>query len=175
MLIICRALIEIEYASLRNAGLKLDEESLKGRLSSYIMAESFTEYFRKQMLWISENYDDVSDGINTELKIVRTLYKHTIPKFLSLLQDIVDHKLKHSQKKCDYGFFISTFENLHLTPNLAVLEEMGVPIQILDKITINYDSETNFEDSILLIKKSLSRMNISDFEMSFLNTALYQN
>lgn len=175
MLIICRALITIEYASLRNTGLKPDEESLKGRLSTYIMAKNFTEYFRKQMLWISENHEDISDGINTELKVIRTLYKHTIPKFLSLLQDIVDHKLKYTDKKCDYGFFISTFENLHLNPNLAVLEEMGVPIQILDKIIINYDSEMNFEDNILLIKNSLPIMDLSDFEMDFLNAALYQN
>lgn len=174
MLLICRALISVESASLRSCSIRDDEEALKGRLSSYIMSGSFTEYLKRQLLWVNENYDEVSDGVSNELKIVRVLYKYTIPKFLSLLWDIVEYRClgTNNLSPAGYSYLISIFENMHLHPNLSIFEEMGVPIQILDKISSHYDADLSFEEIYSSIKNNRIPKVLTEFERDFLIKAL---
>lgn len=61
---------------------------------------------------------------------------------------------------------------MHLHPNLSIFEEMGVPIQILDKISSHYDADLSFEEIYSSIKNNRIPKVLTEFERDFLIKAL---
>ncbi|EGC0981166.1 hypothetical protein H8440_004169, partial [Escherichia coli] len=52
----------------------------------------------------------------------------------------------------DYGFLASQIENYHLNPSFAVLEEMGIPVQLLERLSSDIKEALELEDLIEKVK-----------------------
>jgi len=111
------------------------------KLASYSSAVSYSEYLKSQIdrarKWVSE--DDrrsLSVAINNDLKLITNTFGYTLPKVLSLMEDVVKyHALKRGiLSKVDYTHVKLTFENFHLPPGVSALEEIGIPIQTLHRL-----------------------------------------
>ncbi|EKS6888437.1 DEAD/DEAH box helicase [Enterobacter bugandensis] len=153
-------------------------EHISGMLFSYINAETHQTYFDSQLSRIINSQisePEISELINRELKIIRNVFSYSIPKSLALQQDIINFI---SQKRklnltADYSFIINIFEKFHLPGNISALEEMGVPLQILQKINFPDDAIVDINKCIEYIKnvyflnKTLSRL-----ERKFIERAL---
>ncbi|WP_447043732.1 DEAD/DEAH box helicase [Vreelandella sp. H-I2] len=141
----------VEYGSLQKLSLHFyDNEDLKNRMAWYIYAQNHTSYIRERLQYIYKNYLDTqmrSRATDKELKIVRNIFKHAIPRTLMLLQDLLNHELNNLDidKKADYGYLIHIFENSHLPPTFSALEEMGVAIETLEKIVSERLSKKSIE------------------------------
>jgi len=72
-----------------------------------------------------------------------------------LYQDLINFELYSLgiAKEADYGYLIHKFENSNLPTNFTALEEMGVPIETLDKVKTLQLSELEIEDLCLEMKK----------------------
>ncbi|EEV6176767.1 TPA: DEAD/DEAH box helicase [Escherichia coli] len=144
----------IEQGAVRNAGFKIDEEVISAKFFSYVNANTFQEYLRSEITWIKENRDDVSKALNSELKFIKNIYGYSLPKFLNLAQDIVN-TINYENKydfSADYGFLASQIENYHLNPSFAVLEEMGIPVQLLERLSSDIKEALELEDLIEKVK-----------------------
>jgi hypothetical protein len=90
--------------------------------------------------------ENLSTCINDDLKIAGNIFGHTIPKVLAILEDVV--KLYQSAHqipgKIDYSKLRSIFEHYHLPAGLAGLEEMGIPIQTLQRLA----AQTTFPEDL---------------------------
>lgn len=111
------------------------------KLAGYLNAPSYSEYLKSQIAYArsriaEEEKRTLSFSLNNDLKIISNTFGYTLPKLLSLLEDIVKH---HSQKrgirsKIDYTHVKMTFESFHLPPGVNALEETGIPIQTLHRL-----------------------------------------
>ncbi|WP_174893455.1 helicase-related protein [Klebsiella pneumoniae] len=113
-------------------------EHISGMLFSYINAETHQTYFDSQLSRIINSQisePEISELINRELKIIRNVFSYSIPKSLALQQDIINFicQKRKLNLTADYSFIINIFEKFHLPGNISALEEMGVPLQILQK------------------------------------------
>lgn len=154
MLLLSSLFLYMEQGVVRNAGFKIDEEIISAKFFSYVNAESFQQYLMSEINWIKEHRDDVSKALNSELKFIKNVYGYSLPKFLNLAQDIVN-TINHANKYdfiADYGFLASQIENYHLNPSLAVLEEMGIPVQLLERLNVDIKESLELEDLIEKIK-----------------------
>lgn len=124
------------------------------KLVGYLSAESYSSYLKSQIAyakqWISEDEKrTLSQALNNDLKIISNTFGYTLPKLLGLLEDVVKHHaLKRGiQGKIDYTHIKMTFENLHLPPGVNALEEMGIPIQTLHRLTstLEFPKETDVD------------------------------
>ncbi|EPF23414.1 helicase, partial [Klebsiella pneumoniae subsp. pneumoniae CIP 52.145 = B5055] len=114
-------------------------------LFSYINAETHQTYFDSQLSRIINSQisePEISELINRELKIIRNVFSYSIPKSLALQQDIINFicQKRKLNLTADYSFIINIFEKFHLPGNISALEEMGVPLQILQKINFPDDA-----------------------------------
>lgn len=111
------------------------------KLTAYYNAESYSEYLQQQIShardWMSKDESrKLSYAINNDLKIITNTFGYTLPKVLSLMEDVV---IRHAQRrgiseKIDYSHVKLTFESYHLPPGVNALEEIGIPIQTLRRL-----------------------------------------
>lgn len=135
----------------------LSNDELFEILVQYLYADTHHDYFRKRIQIARNNGKSgkaLSKKIDEELSIARNLIGFTIPKTLSLLQDLVNHDLKKREisKEADYSRMILIFENFHLPSNLSALLEMGVPVQTLAKIKDKELFELELNDLVEVLK-----------------------
>lgn len=165
----------MEQGSVRNAGFKIDEEVISAKFFSYINANTFQEYLKSEIKWIKENRDDISKALNSELKFIKNIYGYSLPKFLNLAQDIVN-TINYEKKydySADYGFLVSQIENYHLNPSFAVLEEMGIPVQLLERLSFDIKEALELDDLIEMVKVFYRKGTyFSELEAYFIKRAL---
>lgn len=111
------------------------------KLTGYYNARSYSEYLKSQIdrsrQWISsEEKRTLSTALNNDLKIITNTFGYTLPKVLSLMEDVVNQQaLKRGiRSKIDYTHVRLTFEGHHLPPGINSLEEIGIPIQTLHRL-----------------------------------------
>ncbi|GAB7260029.1 DEAD/DEAH box helicase [Dickeya ananatis] len=111
------------------------------KLASYLSAESYSEYLKNQIVharqWVSEGEKrTLSVALNNDLKLITNTFGYTLPKVLSLMEDVVKyHALKRGiRSKVDYTHVKLAFESFHLPPGVNALEEIGIPIQTLHRL-----------------------------------------
>jgi hypothetical protein len=116
------------------------------KLTSYQKAESYSAYlesqieYAKQRLKVDEK-PNLSTMLNNDLKLLSNTFGYPMPKVLGLLEDVVRlHAIKHGiQTKIYYSYVRMTFESLHLPAGLNALEEIGIPIRTLHRISALLD------------------------------------
>ncbi|MEZ9012787.1 DEAD/DEAH box helicase [Vibrio splendidus] len=148
----------VEYNSLMRLSLHYeDNDDLKNRIMWYVYANSHSEYMFDRVTYISENVAEElhSRQIDNELKICKNIFKHNIPRTLSLYQDLINFELKSLgiKKEADYGYLIHKFENSNLPTNFTALEEMGVPIETLDKVKKSKLMDFDIEELCIALKQ----------------------
>lgn len=116
-----------------------DNDDLYKRLGRYIYSVSHTDYIHSQIdrLYLSvENSEMRSDETDKELTIVRNIFKHAVARALSLLEDLLNDRLKllEADFESNLGWLVHVFENSHLPSSFSALEEMGIPIETLEKL-----------------------------------------
>ncbi|MCF3098946.1 hypothetical protein EHZ86_17095 [Aeromonas australiensis] len=111
------------------------------KLTGYYNAASYSDYLKSQIVharqWMSEGEKrTLSYSINNDLKIITNAFGYTLPKLLSLMEDVVKHHaLKQGiSSKIDYTHVKLAFESHHLPPGVNSLEEIGIPIQTLHRL-----------------------------------------
>ncbi|MCL6691353.1 hypothetical protein M8R19_21895 [Pseudomonas sp. R3.Fl] len=116
------------------------------KLAGYLTASSYSEYLKNQIAyarqWITEGEKrTLSGALNNDLKIISNTFGYTLPKLLSLLEDVVkSHALKRDiRSKIDYTHVKMTFESFHLPAGVNALEEIGIPIQTLHRLAKNLE------------------------------------
>jgi superfamily II DNA/RNA helicase len=141
----------VEYGALSRISLHyLDNDDLQNRLSWYIYADNYSSYIKDRIQYIyksQENEKSRSEATDKELKIVRNIFKHAVTRALLLLEDLLNYEMMNLKipKKADFGYLVHLFENSHLPSSFAALEEMGIPVETLEKLVTNRLSETNID------------------------------
>ena len=158
------ALRIVAFRSLQRCNLHFEEsDELYRKLRAYVSAETYQSYISNFIAWITENRDDpaeISAAIDRELKIIRNVFGFTVPKVLSLAQDLVTGVCNERGLPFSANFnrFIGIFENSHLPSNLAGLEEMGVPVQTLEKINIDRFRGRDLEVLVRYLRRYVDAM-----------------
>jgi len=180
MKLLSKLLKLIASSSLSRCNLHHDDsEELGIRLSKYIYAKSHQAYLSDKIEWLENNSIgriSISDGIDRELKIIRNIFGFTVPKVLFLIEDIVNLVSKEKGKKltADFGAVAAILENNHLPANFSALEEMGIPIQTLEKIVTERLSECEFNALIKYIRRYFkASKKLSKIDKLFIQRALY--
>jgi len=111
------------------------------KLAGYLNASSYSDYLKSQIdyarQWVTEGEKrTLSGALNNDLKIITNTFGYTLPKLLSLMEDVVKHQaLKRSiRSKIDYTHVKMAFESFHLPAGVNALEEIGIPIQTLHRL-----------------------------------------
>ncbi|HAU4894589.1 TPA: DEAD/DEAH box helicase [Aeromonas hydrophila] len=171
---------QTEYWSLRRLNIHYDDnDDLKNRMGWYIYADNHTSYIKDRLKYIYENkstIEDISESTDKEFKIVKNIFKHSIPRALMLFQDLLNYRLSQLslEKKVDLGLTIHIFENSHLPATFSALEEMGVAIETLEKLlkdNLNSASIESLSRYIRINYKSLP--NLTPIDHMFINLSLF--
>jgi len=175
---IANILLKASWGSLRNCGLTFSAELISAKLFAYLNAESYQDYMKAQILRARAYSDDdqkFSKGINNELKIVSNLYGYTVPKTLALIEDIVKIlALRNGMSKTiDYSKTISLLEHYHLPPSFAALEEMGIPVQTLQKLVTKKLAEKSLDVIARYLRANATKLkNLTIIDRKFIRRAL---
>jgi replicative superfamily II helicase len=117
-------------------------DTILAKLTSYQKAESYSAYLKSQLDYTKQRIQggeklNLSTALNNDLKLVSNTFGYTIPKVLGLLEDVVRlHAINRSVRgTIDYSHVRMTFENLHLPAGVNALEEIGIPIQTLHRMS----------------------------------------
>ncbi len=117
-------------------------DKILAKLTSYQKAESYSAFLKDQINYTKQRIRDDEDvnlsaSLNNDLKLVSNTFGYTIPKVLGLLEDVVRlHAIKKGiRTKIDYSHVRMAFENLHLPSGVNALEEIGIPIQTLHRMS----------------------------------------
>ncbi len=117
-------------------------DTILAKLTSYQKAESYSAYLKGQIDYTKLRLKageevNLSTTLNNDLKLVSNTFGYTIPKVLGLLEDVVRlHAIKKGVRaKVDYSHVRMTFESLHLPAGVNALEEIGIPIQTLHRMS----------------------------------------
>lgn len=176
--VICRSLRVTAPGALRILNLLGDKSDLKLKLSKYIFAENHQAYLNEVIAWVIENHEgdfERSSGIDRELKIIRNIFGFTVPSVLSLLQDLINQRneLTGLRVVANFGFIVSKFEYSHLPKCFSALEEMGIPIQTLQKILSERLSLVRLNVLVRYIKSNFKRINgLNSLDHIFIERAL---
>lgn len=126
----------------RNGLSTQNPEAIVAKFTSYQKAESYSAYLKGQIDYtrqriMADEKVSLSATLNNDLKLLSNTFGYTIPKVLGLLEDVVRlHAVKKGiRNTIDYSYVRMTFENLHLPPGVNALEEIGIPIQTLHRIS----------------------------------------
>lgn len=165
--------------SLKKLGLINNISVLNARISSYLMAPSHESYLTQQISRIpsSTNSEELSEQINHALNFATRIFGYAIPKALALLEDIVNLELeaRGTDFRASYGHLRSTFENYHLHPAWAGLEEMGIPVQLLHKLGTRFPfgEEASVDDASRTLRENLHQLHgLTPLERHFIDRAL---
>lgn len=117
-------------------------DTILAKLTSYQKAESYSAYLKGQIDYTKQRIKadgevNLSTALNNDLKLVSNTFGYTIPKVLGLLEDVVRlHAIKRGVRgTIDYSHVRMAFENLHLPSGVNALEEIGIPIQTLHRMS----------------------------------------
>lgn len=125
------------------------------KLAGYLSAESYSEYLKNQIdyarQWISEGEKrTLSIALNNDLKLITNTFGYTLPKVLSLMEDVVKHHAvkRGIRSKVDYTHVKLAFESFHLPPGVNALEEIGIPIQTLHRLVdlLEFSDEADVDE-----------------------------
>ncbi|MNJ61486.1 hypothetical protein D3C77_572770 [compost metagenome] len=143
------------------------------------MAPSHESYLTQQISRIpsSTNSEELSEQINHALNFASRIFGYAIPKALALLEDIVNLELeaRGTDFRASYGHLRSIFENYHLHPAWAGLEEMGIPVQLLHKLGARFPfgEEASVDDASRTLRENLHQLKgLSPLERHFIDRAL---
>ncbi len=112
------------------------------KLAGYLNASSYSDYLKSQISHARQRIIEgenltLSKAINNDLKIITNAFGFTLPKLLGLIEDVVkQHAVKRGiRSKIDYAHVRMVFEGHHLPTGINALEEIGIPIQTLHRLT----------------------------------------
>lgn len=133
-----------------------DSSELKAIISKYIFADTHQDYIDlciKRLKSSGKTGADFSTSFDRDLSIIRNVIGFTIPKALSLLQDLINliAEKRELEISADFSMTIAILENYHLPSNFAALVEMGIPIQTLAKLVSEKRSTLELKDLIKTI------------------------
>lgn len=179
MEIVCAFIKQTEISSLRRLNLAFDgSDELRIKINNYLYSHSQQDYLSKRIKWIEEtdkNNKEKSNLIDRELKIIRNVFCYTIPKSISLLEDVINHvcKERNLDYQADFGAFIAIFENSHLPGNLSALEEMGIPNQTLNKLELDRLKSRELNTLIRYLRWNFRKIeNLTEIDRHFISRAL---
>lgn len=178
--ILTNFLYQVAAPSLRALRLSNGHEVVNAKINSYLFADSYHSYLREQITRIGpedSGEQSRSERINDELKILNRLFAYTIPKALSLMEDLVVRVAlsRNRPGEVSYAHIRSVFENYHLNPAWAGIEEMGIPVQTLHKLQFRFpiDGESNVDTVIDVLCKRLEQLQgFSQIEQHFIRRAV---
>jgi superfamily II DNA/RNA helicase len=176
--IICSALRIAASAALRNLNLHSEKSDLKLKISKYLFAESHQGYLDEVIEWVLKNNEgemEKSVGIDRELKIIRNIFGFTVPSVLSLLQDLINYRSESMGLRivANFGFIISKFEYNHLPKNFSALEEMGIPVQTLQKLVHEKLASVNLNILTRYLRWNFSKIQVlNNLDRIFIARAL---
>ncbi|MBG9999300.1 DEAD/DEAH box helicase [Pseudoalteromonas sp. NSLLW24] len=156
-----------------------DSDELYNKLREYIYANNHTEYIKAQIDYIYKaNESDTarSNATDRELSIVRNIFKHAVVRALSLLQDLLNHQyiLFDREPTANLGWLIHIFENSHLPASFSALEEMGIPIETLEKLVTPELSETKIDTLLRYLRMNLKYLRqLNSVDQMFIKQAIY--
>lgn len=131
---------KVEFRSLQRMSLHFDDnKELQNRISWYLYSENYSDYIGERLKHIYDHCHDARERSNQtekELRIVRHLFKYSVPRAISLFQDLANIELSiwGDGIEIDLGHILHIFENTYLPSVLSAVEEMGVPIETLEKL-----------------------------------------
>lgn len=155
-----------------------DSDELYNKLRAYIYADTHTAYMKNQINYIYSGVSSAdirSDATDRELSIVRNIFKHAVSRALSLLQDLLNYKYKLSDREpiANLGWILHVFENSHLPASFSALEEMGIPIETLEKIITKKLGEKDVDTLVRYLRmKSKSLVQLNAVDHMFIRRAL---
>lgn len=125
----------------RNGVTVKPTDVMVAKLAGYLNASSYSDYLKSQIdyarKWVAEGEKrTLSGALNNDLKIITNTFGYTLPKLLSLMEDVVKRQaLKQGiRSKIDYTHVKMAFESFHLPAGVNALEEIGIPIQTLHRL-----------------------------------------
>lgn len=169
---------KVEHGALSKINIHyLDNDELKNRLGWYIYADSHSSYLKERIEHIYESRIDEqlrSDATDKELKIVRNIFKHAVTRALLLLEDLLNYEMENLvDNKADFGYLIHLFENNHLPPSFSALEEMGIPIETLEKLVTDRLRETSIDILIRYLRMHYNYLpQLSYMDKAFIKQAV---
>lgn len=156
-----------------------DNDDLKNRLSWYIYADNHSTYIKDRISYIYKTRVDEklrSESTDKELKVARNIFKHSVTRALLLLEDLINFEMMRLDIpiKADLGYLVHLFENSHLPPSFSALEEMGIPIETLEKLVTDRLSEANIDVLTRYLRMNHMHLTgLSSIDQSFIKQAVY--
>ena len=165
----------VASTSLSRVNLHFDDSTdLDIKFKKYLYSESYQEYINKIIEWLEETDKseiEKSTYIDTELKIIRNIFGYSIPKSLILFSDMINYVRK--EEEVHFRALISIFENNHIPNNFSALEEMGIPIQTLDKLVSEELKGYSVNDLSKYLLTNLNTLSkLDDMDRLFIKRAL---
>lgn len=159
-------LIKVRPRALSKCDIKVSEYNMEDivnvvstKIMSFLYSETYTDYIKEQFQYNKKNLHEersYTSTIDSELKLISNLFNFTLPSFLSLISDFLNH-IKDDKKvdlDFDFGLVISQLENLKLPSGFSALNEMGVPHRTIEKIR---ETKFNIDENSLDEVKSLTK------------------
>lgn len=157
------------------ARLHLSENSeLATLIMQYLLSDSHSDFI-KQKIDHYKYADDISSTIDWILKVLRNLFGHNIPSAIKAIADIIKFICKKNELKYnfDYGLICYKLENYHLPNNYSALDEFGIPIQVVEKIShLSIFMTEDLDDILAFIKSSAHHLPLTSLERSFIDDSL---
>lgn len=178
--LLSRFIKTVESGALSKVSLHFfDNDELQNRLSWYIYADNHSSYIKDRIRYIYRSREDEksrSETTDKELKIARNIFKHAVTRALLLLEDLLNYEMMNLDipHEADLGCLVHLFENSHLPPSFSALEEMGIPIETLEKLTTERSSEANIDvltRYLRMYHKYFTKL--SSIDHSFIKQAVY--
>ncbi|MNR44538.1 hypothetical protein D3C85_1632920 [compost metagenome] len=106
------------------------------------------------------------------------MFGHTVPKLLGVLEDVVKlYAKRHNiEGKIDYSKLRGIFEHYHLPSGLAGMEEMGVPVQTLQRLNLilPVPEELDVDEMAQFLRDNHSRwQGMEPVDRAFMERTLY--
>lgn len=169
----------VEYGALQRLSYHyLDNQELRNRLAWYIYAPSHTQYIKERIDYIYQSRDGLdlrSEATDKELKVVRNIFKHSVPRALMLFQDLINYRAENFELelKADFGYLVHIFENSHLPSIFSAMEEMGIAVETLEKLVSERLSECSIEVLSRYLRINYKRFdNLNPIDHMFIRLAL---
>lgn len=156
-----------------------DSDELYNRLREYIYADNHTAYIRDQIIYIYKSNSSViarSDATDRELSIVRNIFKHAVVRALSLMQDFLNYECISLERapNVNLGWLLHLFENSHLPASFSALEEMGIPIETLEKLVTIQLREADIDTLIRYLRMNLKYLaQLNSVDQMFIKQAVF--